>query len=266
MEKKGQVTIFIIIAILIISAILLLFFLEGDALKSYFGGKSSEISALSREANIVKTHVDNCLEISLEETIFINSLQGGYYRVPKDLKVFFQNSNLFWDIPYYWIDEETLILSQSTLENQISLGVINEMKGCLNFSRFSFDTRYSLERMEVETLIKEEEIYLNVFFPVSVKVGDSVSLLEEFEIRVDSNYLSFYNLAVDLISEQKQHIDSLCISCLGDLSHIYDIEISTTEVFDDFDYIIIYYLKKEISKEKSFELYSFAHKFKLEEL
>ena len=86
-KKRGQTTIFIILGIAIVAVVLFIFIIKGDVIKRYFGDKSSSSGALSQFENEVKIEVKSCLENSLKSVLFINALQGGYYKAPLNVSI-----------------------------------------------------------------------------------------------------------------------------------------------------------------------------------
>ncbi|MBI3623880.1 hypothetical protein HY212_07425 [Candidatus Pacearchaeota archaeon] len=239
-SKHSQVTLFIIIGIVVVAAAVLIFVFWDNL--GFVNKEEKDISALSKEAIYVKSYVDNCFQESLKDTIFINALQGGYYKAPIELKNKQEDDNLSTYIHYYLIDKRNFIPSEKTLSDQISLGVNDQFRTCLNSSNFTYKVHYSLDDIKINSFIDDKMVKINVSFPISVSVGDSVSRLKEFNYGVKTDYLKFYKLSKEITEDQASHLDSVCISCFGDLSEDYKMKIANTELYDDSDYILIYNL------------------------
>jgi hypothetical protein len=77
MHKRGQVTVFIILGIVIIALIGMLFFFRGDLIESIFEGETSGLFT-SADIEPVKDVVQGCVEITLMDAIEHVSNQGGY--------------------------------------------------------------------------------------------------------------------------------------------------------------------------------------------
>ncbi len=71
--KKGQVTIFIILGIIILVAVILFFFIKS---RFYFGPATQE--RLQQEFPAIKEHIENCLKQESEPLIRKIGLQGGF--------------------------------------------------------------------------------------------------------------------------------------------------------------------------------------------
>src|SRR3989344_7553316 len=83
--KRGQVTLFIIVGLIILIIVGFLLFLRSDALKSKLGlGRTSAI-IVPEQLKPVKNNIDGCVKQVGEEAINILSLQGGYIKLPQDI-------------------------------------------------------------------------------------------------------------------------------------------------------------------------------------
>jgi|GEM_PF-2738428 len=70
MLKRGQVTIFIILGIVIVIAVVFGIALRKDIAKVVKGTESREEMSFQEQANEVKKHVDDCLEDALKDAVF----------------------------------------------------------------------------------------------------------------------------------------------------------------------------------------------------
>ena len=77
MNKRGQVTVFIILGIIIIALVGVLFFFRGNLIEDIFGSESSGLFT-SADIEPVKDVVQGCVEITLMEAIEHVSNRGGY--------------------------------------------------------------------------------------------------------------------------------------------------------------------------------------------
>lgn len=256
MHKKAQVSLYIIIGIIFI-VLIILFFSFRSSLN--FGGEKEVI--LSFEAQEVKSIVETCIEEAMANTIFINSLQGGYYEEPEN-SFEYPYEDLFFTtaIPYYAMNGKINYPEKKELLDQISLGIKSELFGCLDFSDLPYEVEYSKELIEVEADIANLEVSSKISFPINIIKGEAVASLNKFSAKIKSNYSDFYDFAVRLTEEQKGR-DEICVSCIGELSYNYEIGVATLDLADDKDYIVVYYL----TKDGSDEVFVFAHQYDLEE-
>ena len=265
MQKRGQVSIFIITAIIIFTAISLVFYLKEGSFQSILRQDTKKAVIFPPKVQEVNNYIEDCLDITLREVLAATALQGGYYQPPINSLVYdFGGLPFLSSIPYYLIGDRNIIPTMNIITRQISLGIKNELPNCLDFSQFPYQIAHATEPLSVDVSLNQDNINTFVNLPVSVTIDNSVFNLNKFDITIETNYADFYNLALDLTQEQEQHIDSICLTCITDISSSYDIQVFTTELLEDSNYVVIYYLTKKNKEDPTFA-YSFAHIFRLPE-
>ena len=69
MNKRGQITLFVIIAILLISSVIVIYIYRENL---------GFIAKANPEIRPIKTNIDNCLERTAEQGAYLLGLQGGF--------------------------------------------------------------------------------------------------------------------------------------------------------------------------------------------
>jgi len=82
MEKRGQITLFIVIGILILLMTILLLFLSTTTTKETITAEKEKIYEQIPEAGQVKELIDSCLEKSTKRGLLEISSKGGYFNIP----------------------------------------------------------------------------------------------------------------------------------------------------------------------------------------
>ncbi|MEM4245243.1 MAG: hypothetical protein QW404_01115 [Candidatus Nanoarchaeia archaeon] len=262
MEKKGQFTLFLIVGVVIVVMVVLIVFLRSDIIKSV--REVQKKVTLPPEVQEIERYVDSCVESSTRNALFITALQGGYYEAPQNsLEYNYEELKLSSFIPYYLIDNQKTVPTKEEISKELSRGVEAELKECINFSTFEQDIAYSWGELSTESELGKESVGIEVKLPLKIKMGDSEFMINDFKSNVKTEYLSFYNTALELTEEQEKHPRSMCITCIPVIAENNNVNISTTEMMEGSSYIIIYYMTKGI--EEPAKVYSFAHKFSLEQ-
>ena len=75
-NKRGQVTIFIIIGIIVISGVVLFFILKDDA-------DSSENKKISEDIGPINNYIKECIEYNTREVLYVIGQGAGYYYPPE---------------------------------------------------------------------------------------------------------------------------------------------------------------------------------------
>lgn len=193
MEKRGQVTIFVIIGIAVIVIIGLLLF--------FFSRNLSPDSTRSLEEN-QEDFLSQCIQDSLREKIRIISEQGGYTN-PK-LKIEFQFkgedyvniSYLCYQENFYLpcINQEPMFISH--LKNEIKNEIKEDLEECFielkkGLDKKGYLTKIELEDFEVE--LRNQRILIKTKSIVQYSKSDDTKIQENLEFSIASN---FYNLAI----------------------------------------------------------------------
>ena len=81
MQKRGQVTILIILAVVIIIGVLIFSFLNNESSSSNIENAFSKIGATS-QATVIESSILECLKVISEDANIVIGIQGGYYNAP----------------------------------------------------------------------------------------------------------------------------------------------------------------------------------------
>jgi|SRR3989344_876138 len=216
MNKRGQVTIFIIIAVIIVVGGILFFVLS----KSGIGRE-----VINKNIVPINDFVLDCLEETGNNALIDVGTKGGYAFLNEDIES-------VENIPYYLKYNRKLIPTKEFIENEISLIVREELSYCiLNFKdlRKDYDgITHDINR--VETTILDDKVNIKLNYPISVIKGESTYNIENFNLDFDVRLDDYYSISEEFISEQQRHLDSICLSCLYGVSEEYDVD------FDMYDY------------------------------
>ena len=258
--KRGQVTIFIIIAVVIVLFTVLFFVFKG----SLIGDLNSENKIIPDYAQDVKSKFDECLKMATDNTLIINSFQGGYYELPDNsLSFLFEELSFEGEVPYYFDGASQLLPSKITIENQLSSGIKEEIQNCVDALEFQQPVivNYSFDNSEFAAILTDsQEISINSKIPLSIVLNDSAFSFNSFSYTTKSDYLQLYSLAREITLQQKP--DSICLTCIDGLAEKYKLNVSSIEIPGDADYKIIYFITSE--KSEGVNLFAFAHRFNLE--
>jgi len=222
MKKRAQVTIFIIIAILIVASIVM-FFLFREKI-GFWENK------INPEVLPVYSYVEDCVEETEENALARIGEQGGYFFISQDVKSIGSN------IPYYLYNQEELVPTKADIELELSGFVHEELSFCiLNFKDFRDEFEISHELKEVKTKINDNSVDFNLQYLISVskKESEATSQFEEFNIRIPIRLGTIYNVAQAVVQEQQKHLDSICLSCLYTLGKENNVHIDMLDYGND---------------------------------
>jgi hypothetical protein len=220
-NSKGQITIFIIIAILVV-AVIVLFFIFRDKLT--VKGNSSEVIV-----SPIYTKALYCLDSTTQEGIKYIALQGGYNKIPVE------NSLIYFadEVPDYYISGKKSMPSMERVERELGNYIQENLDSCINLSNFEEQGFYITKgNLTVSTVVSENKISINAIYPLSIKKGEETSVLREFDTSINSNFKELYSASEEVLNLYYEKPGLLCLTCLDTVSKKYDLEVKATPLAD----------------------------------
>ncbi|MFH1358825.1 MAG: hypothetical protein ABIH37_02985 [archaeon] len=215
--KKGQTTVFIIIAIVIFAAVAGTSYIivqnkKTDVAKEFFS--SSEIKS---SLNSVQINIQNCLESASKESLQTIGIQGGLYERPLNSKDYF---DLGWTfIPYYYNQGRYLMPSKQEVEIELSKFNEKEITNCIkSVSSEGFELEYTKARSK--TTIEDEQVLFEIDLPIKIK-KDKHSIVYEtadYPVIIPSELSAILNIADYITETHKQDPSMYCITCVSEMA------------------------------------------------
>src|SRR3989338_6276424 len=182
--KKGQVTIYIIIGIVILAVIVAVFAFRSQLLASTFNRQQQNLNLLPIEIRPVKENINSGVYETAKQGIILVGQQGGYYNIPKDelprsiinpfsnsLEILRGDEVAYW---YYTTSngiEKITIPSKEDIEKEIQYYINDNLQDCLeNLTNFE-DNGYEINEdgiVESKVTIGPENVDVDVKYDVEV--------------------------------------------------------------------------------------------------
>ena len=187
MSKRGQVSAFVIIGVVLVVIVALLLFV----VKSQISPKESVESVAGAEsAEQVKNFIQSCVEDIVPAAIFVVGSHGGYYK-----------------------ENNQLPLTKELMEGEIAKGIKELMPECVGATNF-YGSRVTGNIQEVNVFGKENSVAVGIHFPlVVVKEGKVFNIKEPYIIEVPIRLGKVLSVA-DTIMKKELHADSLDLMVL----------------------------------------------------
>lgn len=186
--KRGQVTIFIILAIVILIVV---------ALVSYYFGDleiSSKDVNLPQDVLRFKEHRDACVETSGAVSLFLLGLRSGYYNVPE--------SSLDLEgvkIAYLVDDGENKLLDLDKIKDNYYLIFNSKLRDCIEYPR-GFETLKNDYDVKINFL---DDTNLIVDYKMKIKKGENeYDLSERLTYTYDIDFNEVYDMVGGLIQSE----------------------------------------------------------------
>ncbi len=207
MSKRGQITIFIIIAIIFIASLALYFIFKG--------GLRDEI--ISPESEEIYLFVQACIYETGKDAIYDIGQSGGYFVASEP--------STDSGIPYYYLINKSYMPSKQRIEREISYYINTLLFFCtedfVDFPEFEISER----EIKADTQIQDNKIILNVEYPINIRKGESITRLRDFEnIEIPVRLGVIYNAISEIIRDQLTRED-ICLSCISEIAVENDLKI-----------------------------------------
>lgn len=207
MNKKAQVTIFIIIAVVIVALVSLFFIFRNS-----FG-----TTRLSSSMEQVYTDFLNCIE---EDTLLgadkLES-QGGYIELPNfeagspyspfsSQLDFLGNPIPYWNYVSGNNIQKEQIPSKSEIETQLEKFINKKIPSCALDSYYADGYSVYFDSPDAKVNIRDDNIEVNLNMDLTIEKGDETALVRNHRITAKSNLGKLYSNAIKVYDEEQKSL------------------------------------------------------------
>lgn len=198
--KKGQVTIFIILGIIILAAVVLVMFLKSQF---YFGPATQE--RLQQEFPSIKIHVEKCIKDISEPILRKIGLQGGVLNPPEDTFRYYLGTKISYLC--YNIPKDKRCSNRMLLKTQIEKDLTDEIKpkltSCIDIDSFKkLNYEITTGAFQLDTSVGQDSVSFLLDFPITIKKDDAEVKESTFSAKIDYPLGRLYNSAQDIITAE----------------------------------------------------------------
>ncbi|MBI4439713.1 hypothetical protein HY638_01965 [Candidatus Woesearchaeota archaeon] len=203
MKKRGQITLFIIVGIVMLFSLGMFIYFKSEVSKPR---EQAEIEVLP-----VQSFVTACIDSLGTEAIERIGEQAGYVDIPESVR---SNKNSYLSLlgigdailPYWWYKGVSAIPSPDYMKNEIASYVESNLKVCLNnFMPLKNEFRIEEQgKAEAIASINEEDVSISVKYPLKIisLTNSSVQEVGEFDAIIPIRLKKAYELARDIIDSE----------------------------------------------------------------
>ena len=224
MEKKGQLTIFIIVGVILIASMALFFILRNSL------GQDVTIPETANVENFVR----GCIEEVGTDVIEKIGNGGGYYF----------SSDIATDsgLAVHYSKGQNYIPTQENIQEEINSYVEENLFFCTrNFVDFP-ELDITQGGIKVDSKINDEEVILDVDYLISVGKENNTNILRDFKISIPVRLGVIYNSILEIVQTSREDI---CLSCILDVSLKNDFYVDMNDVDGE---KVMFVVKDENSK------------------
>ncbi|MBA3064443.1 hypothetical protein FP803_03315 [Candidatus Woesearchaeota archaeon] len=197
MNKRAQITPFIILGL-----VFLLFFLIILFTKSY---RIEKIDAVySGEISPIKNYVDLCAKSSASDALYLLGVQGGYTAPPK---LYFQSA--YAKIAYWYYEGQDTSPTIEEMEQELSSYVNRALPECIEslnaFSDMGFEFEFG--EIDTETKINENNVEFRIDYSITIIKGESKAEISEFYKMIPVRLGYMYSIAKEIVGKEVEDPD-----------------------------------------------------------
>jgi len=235
MKKRGQVTILIILAIVIIIGVILFLYLKSSSTKENQGREYFEQQGLQPSVNNIQNFIVECLDITAKEAIIQIGFQGGYHNKPEK---FFDMQWAF--IPYYYYQGTINQPNKEKIQNELSDYINDNLEVCINKINFQ-NFKLSFQAPSTTTIIKPDEATFTTSLPTTIESnGNTITFnLNQHPVSINSSLDEIIKVATYITESHLTDPNQMCINCITELAKENDLYVDFIAFEEDTTLVMI---------------------------
>lgn len=237
--KKGQVTLFVIIG-LVLAALIILSFIFKENIAEQASKIGLKQLMMSQEAKKVQSDMQACIQDVAELGLITMGLQGGYSTI--DSRVLHTETQTkinyvpYDGTAYSYFKGQNLVPTKEIMEKQLAYFVTSNIGTCENPYE---DMEVNYGKTTALATLQKEKISLNVNTEVKVKKGTTESGFKSVTLSIPVRLGTVQNVANEIVTKQiKISEEEICVSCIARIAAENDVEVEINKVGEDVFYLV----------------------------
>ncbi|MDO8642180.1 MAG: hypothetical protein Q7R76_01135 [Candidatus Woesearchaeota archaeon] len=211
LQKKGQVTFFIILGILLLISVAFMLYFSREKLLAGVGDEKN----IPTEFKSIHTFVQQCLDEQALQGIMLLGSQGGFISVPPRIAI---NPKSFLSLtpagdlkmPLWYFAGENRAPTIGFMQTELSTFITRQMETCLkglNAEEFTRAFTFSFPAtMSAETSIGTDAVAVKFTYPLTATTGGQTFTFSTFGSRLDVKLGTIAQLAKDIFFSEDQKL------------------------------------------------------------
>ena len=220
MKKRGQVTTFMIVGLVLIFVVGASYLVNEFVLKSALERDAARLLTVPEKIKPIKENLDSCLSFLTIQGLKLAGSQGGYITFPSDNlpvnpRVPFSNTfeiSPGLKVPYWFYEtsngiQKSQVLTLNEIQQQISNYLYDNFDICVEQLNNYVDQGYVFtinNKPATEVLINDEVAISKVTLPITIEISGLTFNLNDYPIiaSVKSSFGRMYKIAKDIQTEE----------------------------------------------------------------
>lgn len=200
MDKKGQITVFVIIGIVIVALIVLLYAFRKDISVPFV-----QVN-LQDEMQQVRSDIETCLKSSSEGHVERIALQGGYLSPPPGSFRLFNDTPISY-LCYNQAGKPTCtnrMLTLDSMQKELNNAIEDTLPECMELDVSGGVQLQEPSSYKVKTDIQPSKVVVTLDYPITLtnkKTGDELTE-KEFSTVINAPLGDLYDVAMDIVDSE----------------------------------------------------------------
>ncbi len=201
MNKRAQISFFMLIGIVIVVIFILIFHLKSLG--------PSEVNLNKIQAESIKDYVDSCVELTTKHAIINLGLQGGFIGIPSNVQTLTLKQSPPMQVVYlYDYDNYKSSLTFNVLnsitewQDELSSYIQNNLPVCINgfqpFEQQGYDIKSGTPKADVK--IRSKDVLVTLNYPLEIRKGKTKEEMKNFQVRAGINLNAVHNQAENILN------------------------------------------------------------------
>ncbi|MBU0929895.1 MAG: hypothetical protein KJ623_02390 [Nanoarchaeota archaeon] len=206
MNKRGQVSTYLILGFIFLIIIILLFFLRQYYTEGVRQATITEVATVPQQLESVKEDIKTCADNFLQDSIYYLAAKGG---ILNGKSIEFASYN----ITYLIDNKKSLLPTTNGLTSQLT-NFINDNLGivCSGYENAE------LGAVKSQVQIKDKEILVTVNWPIKLSKGDITGTIDQFSFGYNIRLGEMRNIVSQIVDSQIKYYPSICLSCVAEIA------------------------------------------------
>jgi len=213
---KAQVTLFVIIAILIVSAAGTIYYLSSQASKSVLAREQAIINSVPEKFRPAEENFMSCLKGKANDALVILGAQAGYISLPdedpaSDYMPFSNTADLLGaKVPYWWYVsgnnlQKNQVPSLSSMQNQIEDYMDQNAPDCESSLRLLEGFEVNAEQPKTTATINDDYVDFSIEYPISIAYANSSLTVQKQVFTVPMQLGKMYKISRQVMDKENEN-------------------------------------------------------------
>ena len=202
-KKRGQITVFIIIGIILLLGVATVLFIQQTTSQISYKAQVPE------QLVPVYTYIQGCIDQIAEEDIKTMGVNGGYLEIPQEIlntpeSFIEQHPGLPLKLPLWWYKGQSRIPTESFMIEQLQKSMNAKIKECVDFNVFKEFALEEISPITTEVAFTDTGIVYDIVWPLQATTETESTPIDRFVVTKKIRIKRILELAKDIMERENQ--------------------------------------------------------------